>query len=59
MTLIEYMHILECDNDKPEPDASKMNQEYIEQLEQRHQENKQKRQDKGIVASPKEFVTNG
>lgn len=59
MTLTEYMNLLKCDDDSPQVDESKMNQEYIEQLERRHEENKRKRQEKGIVAKPEEFITNG
>lgn len=59
MTLTEYSLLLKCDDDSVEPDPSKMNKEYIEQLEARHQENKLKRQKKGVVASPEEFITNG
>jgi hypothetical protein len=59
MTLTEYLAILKCDDNTPDIDPSKMNKDYIEQLEARHEENRLKREKKSIVASPKEFVTNG
>ena len=58
MTLIEYIALLKCDDDSPQVDESKINMEYIEQLEKRHEENKKKRLEKGLISKSEEFVTN-
>lgn len=59
-TLKEYVSLISCDSDDSSaPDPSKMNKEYIRKLELRHEENRKKRQEKGLIPKPKEFVTNG
>jgi hypothetical protein len=42
-TLIEYLHLIKCDNNTPQVDPSKMTQKYIRELEERHEENRRKR----------------
>jgi hypothetical protein len=59
MTLTEYSLLLKCDDNATEIDSSKMNKDHIEKIEARHEENKLRREEKNIVVSPKEFVTDG
>jgi hypothetical protein len=59
MTLVEFVNITKCDGDELQIDEDKMNKEYIEQLEARHEENRKKREARKIKATAKEFVTNG
>jgi hypothetical protein len=57
--LKEYKNLVECDKNIPNIDPSKMNKDYIREIELRHEANKQKRLEKGLKASVKDFVTNG
>ena len=54
--MTEYNYLIECDQDKPSIDPDKMSQEYIRKLEERHEANKQKRKEKGLTASAKDFI---
>jgi len=54
--LKEYYNLVKCNDNTPDIDPSKMSKEYIDKLELRHEENRKKRIEKSLTASPEEFI---